>query len=145
MINAVVSQTFDGKVKNSYNPQSRTDHYRNLAESIFILSPSGLGFDTYRLWESLLLGSIPIVESNAGFDRTYANLPVLVVRNFSDVNPTLLREAYSCFEKRVMKYQYQHLTKSYWLNLVHRAIETGSIHHVTENHPYRNQYCDFIK
>jgi hypothetical protein len=144
LINAMVSQAFDGQVKNTYNQQSRADHYRNLAESIYVLCPSGLGFDTYRLWESLLLGSIPIVESNAGFDRSYANLPVLVVRNYSDVNPKLLRDAYPCFETHVKQYRYQHLTKSYWMALVRLAIETGDIHHVSENHPYRNPYCNYL-
>lgn len=65
-INDIVSQAFDRKVYNTYDRTLQRDHYRDVAESMFVLSPSGLGFDTYRLWETLLLGSIPIVESNAG-------------------------------------------------------------------------------
>jgi hypothetical protein len=37
-------------------------HYLDIAQSKFVLCPSGLGFDTYRLWETIILGSIPIVE-----------------------------------------------------------------------------------
>ena len=54
------------------------DHMMETAESRFALSPSGLGMDTYRLWQALLVGTVPVVESNAGLDRTYSSLPVLV-------------------------------------------------------------------
>lgn len=71
-INAMVSAAFGGKVKNSYhntNKVSRppfvseltqkkvqSDFYLDIAQSKFVLCPSGLGFDTYRLWEVILLG-----------------------------------------------------------------------------------------
>ena len=110
----------------------------------FVLCPSGLGFDTYRLWETLLLGSVPIVESNAGFDRSYSNLPVLVVRNYSDVTPQLLQRAYPCFLHHARRYNYLHLTEQYWVQAVQRAIRTGSIEHIMEQHPFRNKYCDFL-
>lgn len=90
------------------------------------------------------MGSIPIVESNAGFDRTYSNLPVLVVRNFSDVTPDLLNRAYPCFVENATKFQYVHLTEGYWLDLIAQAVVTGSIAHVTENHPFVNGYCNFL-
>lgn len=120
------------------------DYYREAAEAKFVLCPSGLGYDTYRLWETLLMGSIPIVESNAGFDRTYSNLPVLVVRNFIDVTPALLDRAYPCFVQHAAEFQYIHLTEGYWLDLIARAVTTGNIDHVTENHPFRNKYCSFL-
>lgn len=44
------------------NLSIESDHYLQAAQSRFVLCPSGLGFDTYRLWETLLLGAIPIVE-----------------------------------------------------------------------------------
>ena len=62
MINTLISNAFNGTVRNTYDPKSKRDHYRDIAESEFVLCPSGLGFDTYRLWETLILGSIPIVE-----------------------------------------------------------------------------------
>lgn len=109
-----------------------------------LLSRTGLGFDTYRLWETLLMGSIPVVESNAGFDRTYSNLPVLVVRNYSDVTPQLLQRAYPCFLRHARDFNYAHLTEGYWMDLVRTAVRTGCIDHVTAQHPFRNKYCDFL-
>ena len=79
-INKIVSRNFNHTIRNTYNTDksrqkevyrspisNRTlevDHYLEAAQSKFVLCPSGLGFDTYRLWETLMLGSIPIVESN---------------------------------------------------------------------------------
>jgi thiamine kinase-like enzyme len=90
------------------------------------------------------MGSIPVVESNAGLDRTYANLPVLVLRNYSDLTPQLLDRAYPCFLRHAEHYNYAHLTEPYWVNLVHTAVRTGKIDHVTEQHPFSNKYCDFL-
>lgn len=109
-----------------------------------MFAPSGMGYDTYRLWETLLLGAIPIVESNVGFDRTYANLPVLVVRNYTQLTPLLLRTAHRCFLRHAHRYSYEHLTEQYWLAAVQRAVHTGSIQHISAAHPFRNKYCDFL-
>lgn len=120
------------------------DHYQEVAESLFTLCPSGLSMDSYRLWETLALGSIPVVESNAGFDRTYSNLPVLVVRNYSSITPSFLVEAYSCFQEHAEDYKYVHMTQQYWHHLLHRSLKHASVDHITRNHPYRNAYCDFL-
>lgn len=96
------------------------------------------------MWEIILLGSIPIVESNAGFDRTYSHLPVLVVRDFKELTPDFLNRVYPCFVKHAALFRYEHLTVTYWRELVVRAIVTGGIDHITEAHPYRNKYCDFL-
>ena len=34
-----------------------------------VLSPPGLGYDTYRYWETLLLGAIPVVYYNQGAEE----------------------------------------------------------------------------
>lgn len=63
----------------------------------------------YRLWETILLGSIPIVESSPGLDRAYAMLPVLVVKNFKVVTPQLLKKAYPCFLRHANQFRFDHL------------------------------------
>ena len=70
--------------------QCKLCFYQAVLESKFLLCPSGQEFDTSRL----LLGAIPIVESSPGLDRTYSDLPVLIVSNFSQVTPQLLNIAY---------------------------------------------------
>ena len=89
-------------------------------------------------------GAIPIVESNAGMDRTYSNLPVLVIENYSQLNKDLLERAYDCFVKNAHKYRYFHLTSNYWKKLVFRAVKSASIAHVNRNHPFRNLHCNYL-
>lgn len=122
------------------------DHLAETTTSRFSICPSGLGMDTYRLWETLMLGSIPIVESNAGFDRTYASLPVLIVRNYTDVNAALLERAYPCFVKhaKANHFKYEHLTQDYWIQLIQTALDTGNVEHIRREHPPRHKYCDFL-
>lgn len=122
------------------------DHLAETATSKFSICPSGLGMDTYRLWETLMLGSIPIVESNAGFDRTYASLPVLIVRNYTDVNASLLERAYPCFVKHVKAnhFRYEHLTQDYWIQMIQTTLDTGNLEHIRREHPPRHKYCDFL-
>lgn len=145
IINDQISRIFQNKITNSYNVKlSQSRFYDEIARSLFVLAPSGLGFDTYRLWESILLGAIPIVESNAGFDRTYSHLPVLVVSNYSDVTPRMLLKASECFYRNAHRFEYSHLVGSYWINMTSKAVETGSIDHVTSHHHYANPYCRFV-
>jgi hypothetical protein len=73
------------------------NYFQQIAEAKFVLCPSGMGYDTYRHWEVLLLGSIPVFESNPGFDRTFEKLPVLIVKNYADVTPELLETTYAKF------------------------------------------------
>jgi hypothetical protein len=46
--------------------------FDKVVASKFVLSPSGLGWDCYRNYESYMLGAIPVMESNPGLDRTFA-------------------------------------------------------------------------
>lgn len=119
--------------------------YGKMAEARFVFCPSGLGFDTFRLWETLVLGAIPVVESNeAGMDRIYGSLPVLVVRDFRDVTEDMLKEAYMCFQKNARLYEYRHLTVQYWVEMVRRVQTSGSVEQYNAEHPGVNRHCHFM-
>lgn len=167
MINEMVSKAFNNTVRNTYKVHNKkrlrvaamngqdnnenkyhdlgiTDHIWEVATSKFVLCPSGLGMDTYRLWETLLLGSIPIVESNAGFDRTYSNLPVLVISHYSKLTPKLLHKAYDCFQRNLASYHYEYLRESYWLKMIRNVLDTGTRETLDRNHPRYNPHCNFL-
>jgi len=57
----------------------------------FIVCPHGHGWDTHRLWEVLLLGSVPIVKSSP-LDEMFQDLPVIILAEWSDLTVQLLRE-----------------------------------------------------
>lgn len=115
-----------------------------LASSKFVVCPPGLGFDTYRLWQALLMGAVPIVESSPGFDRTYSLLPVLVVPSLLDVTPAFLESAYPCFIEHAAQWRYDMLTQQYWDVLIATALSTASIDHIARAHPPVNPYCNFM-
>ena len=56
------------------------EYLRDLKASKFALSPPGSGIDCHRIWESLAVGTIPIVETcrNISF---FQHMPILIVDN----------------------------------------------------------------
>jgi len=73
-----------------------TDYLRDLKSSKFALSPEGRGADCHRVWESILLGTIPIVKrcNNISF---YEDMPILIVDDWTSVSKTSLTKHYEDF------------------------------------------------
>lgn len=72
---------------------SKKDFYQDLADSYFVACPRGYGIDTVRFWESVVLGAIPVVEHSV-LDDLYADLPVLFVHAWEELNENFLRKKY---------------------------------------------------
>lgn len=49
---------------------TRSAYYVQLARSRFGLMVPGMGYDCFRNWEMLLMGSLGVIERGIGFDRT---------------------------------------------------------------------------
>ena len=81
------------------------------------------------------MGSIPVMESSPGFDRTFTGLPVLIVRSFAEVTPELLDRAYKDFVRRHKQWDYARMTRRYWMDMVFRTAETGDVRPVVQRHP----------
>ena len=75
-------------------------YYRELASFHFCLSPRGSGLDTFRTWEALAVGTIPIVKRSGPFDAIFDALPVLVVDRWSDVTLALLQRTLDDWRRR---------------------------------------------
>jgi hypothetical protein len=60
------------------------DLWHSYKEHYFVLSPFGNGLDCHRTWELLFFGAIPIVKTSS-LDRLYVNLPVIIVKDWSDI------------------------------------------------------------
>lgn len=52
--------------------------------TLFVPCPAGNGLDTHRIWESLYLGSIPVILEQDLFCGV-TNWPILVVKKWSDI------------------------------------------------------------
>jgi hypothetical protein len=89
----------------------RLETWRRHNDFCFVISPHGNGYDCHRLWEALILGSIPIVKTSR-LDPLYEGLPVLIVREWKDVTAELLKRTVDDFKTR--DFQYEKLTLKYW-------------------------------
>ena len=88
----------------------------------FVLSPRGNGLDAHRTWEAMLVGAIPIVR-HSPLHPLYDRLPVLVVADWPDVTPRLLREFHANYSARRELFDYGRLFADNWFERVgaHRA------------------------
>ena len=117
-----VIDNFQGTVNNTYGQYDNLDGYIDeLLSSKFVLSPSGQGWDCYRNWEALSLGTIPIIEHynrQDGWFRTFDGLPVVWVEDMSHVTPALLEAEYTRLSQH-RNYSYERLTKEYWIHFIY--------------------------
>jgi len=84
--------------------------WMNMVKYKYVVSPHGNGLDCHRTWEALALGCIPIMKTSP-LDPMFAGLPVLIVKDWTDINENLLNtfQAKGTMEK---------LQLSYWVNLI---------------------------
>jgi hypothetical protein len=113
-----------GYVRNLFKDQSFVTHgkgeamYNHLievAQCKFVLSPRGGGLDCHRTWEALYMGAIPIIKSSAS-DYLFDGLPVLIVKNWTEVTQELLKNTYEKMSKQT--YRLEKLTLDYWLKMI---------------------------
>jgi len=77
----------------------------------FTLSPAGNGLDCHRIWEALLLGSIPVVLRSP-LDELFAELPVVIVDDWSEVTPARLRSELDRIARS--SFDFSQLDLGYW-------------------------------
>lgn len=87
------------------------EYMQEMSRFKFILSPRGLAPDTYRTWEAMLVGCIPILHT-CYLDYLYADLPVLIVQDWTEITPEFLEKKY----KEIISKQYniEKLFMEYW-------------------------------
>ena len=96
----------------------------------FALSPRGRGADTYRTWEVLLMGAVPIVPTWGGEDA-YAHLPVLAVAQIELVTRELL-DAFQAKWRHVLEDPEElrrRLSHDWWVTLVRSGRPAGDPPH----------------
>ena len=120
----IVRHAFLGKALGSHN---RTFDLDAIHKSFTSLSPTGQGADTYRTWELILGGTIPVIQTD-GLARLYDGLPVLMVDNiFMGLrNVTLMKrvQEITCNDRY---HHFEKLTKDYYLDLIETISKNGKI------------------
>ena len=84
--------------------------------------------------QTLLAGSIPIVR-NTALHPLYARLPVLVVADWSDVTPALLRAFWANYTLRREAYDYERLFADHWFARIGAQRARCLAHHHAHTRP----------
>lgn len=94
---------------------SRKLFFEKLSKSQFSICPRGNAGDTFRLWDSLYLGTIPIVLKEFAFHKELTDLPILFLDNLHDFEK-LSRKQLSDIYDRYLDYHwnYEKLKLSFW-------------------------------
>jgi len=104
-----------------YEPQivPRLKSWNTQKEYAFIISPHGGGYDCHRLWEALILGCIPIVKTSP-IDKLYEDLPVFIVKSWSDITMELLVKTVDKFKIKHQRgeFKYEKLSLQYWMTQI---------------------------
>lgn len=108
-------------------PMSNEEFLGQLNDHAFCICPRGAGFDTYRVWDSLHLGVIPITVREAFYHRYLDDLPILFldsVEEFGDLTAGYLEKKYG--EMLDTEYDFGILTATYWSECLSNTITAGS-------------------
>ncbi len=105
------------------NTMNDTYYYHKIAQSKFAICPRGCSLDTYRLWDCICLGCIPIVEKYGGYEQ-FEDLPILFIESYKDyglLTEEYLNKAYGTMMQK--EYNYSKLTFQYWLEKIQKYME----------------------
>lgn len=122
------------------------DAYRmKLIGSAASLCMPGLGYDSYRLWETLASGSMAVVERGMGMDRSLYKLPVLLLDDFAALTGSILRQAYVEALYLADRWEYERMTRRWWEQLMFTVSEASDIAPLLEKHPMHAEDVNFTR
>jgi hypothetical protein len=101
------------------NKVKRLVSHMTQSKYAFVISPHGNGLDCHRTWEALCLGCIPIIKTSP-LDPLFVDLPVLIVKEWSDVNELLLQNTIVEFKNK--QFCYDKLTLKYWMDKIKKLL-----------------------
>lgn len=122
----------------------RRKFLEDIRNHTFVLCPRGNGIDTHRLWETLYMGSIPIVKRDIAH-AGWTDLPILFVDDWSEVT----QERLLIEQKRIESstWNMEKLRVGYWINRIRMStMKIGTIVTATDLNPLYSEFIpNFIK
>lgn len=98
---------------------SREEFYAKLSSSKFAICPRGNAIDTFRLWDCLYLGAVPIVLKEAVFHQELIDLPILFLDNINDFQKLTADCLEGIYSEMLLKdWNYDKLKLSFWMSRV---------------------------
>jgi hypothetical protein len=95
-----------------------------LSEYKVSICPPGNGVDTHRIWESLLVETLPIVEKSHFTENLFSlGVPLLLINSWDEleaINENYIADAYS---NNLTKLREQRFTENlFWMNKLKKVI-----------------------
>ena len=102
------------------------EYIKDLKCNKYILCPTGNGLDTYRLWESLIVGSYPVVNSVENY-LEFRNLPIYFFDDASKLNIEFLDSNSDLIEKLQNENKdKEYLFAEYWVKNIKKEKENNN-------------------
>ena len=95
--------------------EGRKHYLQSVRNHTFVACPRGNGIDTHRLWETLYMGSIPIVKKDLAHSD-WLDLPVLWIDDWNQLNEQYLREQEIVIRSR--EWNMEKLKVGYWIKKI---------------------------
>jgi len=98
------------------------EQYAEVCKSFdFVVCPPGRGIDTYRFWETLYRGRIPIVMASTFSEQLSSlGLPLIAIDNLEEVWEWTSEKCLSLAEElRFVPSQIEHLNPQHWIQKLH--------------------------
>ena len=95
--------------------EGRKTFLSNARNHHYVICPRGNGIDTHRLWETLYMGSIPIVLRDIAHSD-WTDLPILFVDSWEEVNEDFLKSNIERFA--TTQWNYNKLHVGYWIKQI---------------------------
>jgi hypothetical protein len=108
----------NGNIENTID--GRINFLRDIKSSKFVFCPRGNGIDTHRIWESLYMGSIPVVKYE-NTHHLFIDLPILFIKDWNEISEDFLNDKY--IEIINKEWDLDKLKISYWENFIKNKIK----------------------
>jgi hypothetical protein len=95
------------------------------ANYAFEICPRGSGPDCHRIWEALLLRTIPIVQVSS-LVPVFEGLPVALVEDWREVTPAAMARWQARLADRFDAATFTRLTNEYWISQIHAAARMAA-------------------
>jgi len=91
------------------------EYLQDLATCKYTLSPPGAGIDCHRIWESIAVGTIPIVQNchNISF---HTKMPILIIDDWAQLTEDFLKDKYYFLCSEL--YSSSGLYLDHWINKI---------------------------
>jgi hypothetical protein len=107
---------------------SLPEYLKGISNAYFSVCPTGNGYDSFRFWESLSVGAIPLVVSTPFMESLmehHPELPFIILEKWEDLPSFLHSEIQKVYDMYMNMSNLEILTESYWQKQFDDILETS--------------------